>query len=285
MCYILNMTQLTTTILLAPSGSGKTTFIQKRQLAEAYLPKPQQSKHIDRDSITSQLLRDFRNNGGILRPDDQQQLNSIIAPERQIYRKQLLTALTNNTNDIIIDYPPTNSKDGDWAQEVITDSRQQGRHIILEGFTANPETTLARVLTRNSAGMANPEQELSMLDPSRKPFLSWLSTYRNMPDHFLRTAAIADEARLYDNNGTEPILIAEWQNGVCKILNQPAFDAFLHLREIDLASADFEARLTKSETINGVLQHTFANKVLQFYGPEAPASADNLSRLLHLRKS
>src|ERR1700722_9179418 len=130
------MEQPITTILMAPSGTGKSTRIQALQ------KNGLQFVHIDRDRITATLWYerfkgfpppDMRENGELI--------NWILVEGKRRYFNLVEQELTKATPHIIIDYPPDRPSNN-WTADTINMSINAGRKIVVEGIAADPIVTL-----------------------------------------------------------------------------------------------------------------------------------------------
>jgi len=253
------MAQPITTILLAPSGTGKTTRIER--MREAGL----KFVHINRDGITGDLFREHSiDPRRPLTQDDREGIYPLLEIGEQRYYESLERGFAAGTPHIVIDYPPGGSKK--WIPHTIALSKQAGRKIIVEGLLADPLITLPRVLQRNSKGLDLSSGGLEMMNPDRKYFMSWLGTYRTFPERFLEAAEAADEAHLYDTNLNDPRLIADWHNGQLFIKDETAFKSFRDLSLINPETARFDAKVTDTQIVNGIPFHSFAVSTSGFDG-------------------
>lgn len=260
------MPQPVTTIFLAPSGAGKTTTIDR--LARNALP----FAHVDRDRIMAGILDEFRLNSALcLGAEDRKRINQLCILADDKYAREFAGHVERQTPHLVVDQPPSSGQGEGWAVRAVKLSKDAGRQVIVEAITVNPEIALPRVLRRNSVGMDMISQRPDIMSSDGNYFRSWLFTYKNLPDQFLLAAEIADVARLHDNNGSEPRLIAEWQNGNCRIIDNAALHQFLRLKDVNPEAARFEARVTQSAVENGYLTHRFETTASRFFGPDAPS--------------
>ena len=257
------MERANTIILLAPSGAGKTTFIEDMKKNGI------EFTHIDRDKIIEQEIRNRQreSTGGYLGQED---LKAVLDVADQVYSELFCAAIKEKAH-VVVDYPPSSSGTK-LAIRAVTLSELVGRKVVVEGITSNPEVTLPRFLQRTSNGLDMVKLTPDIMKQDGIALRSWLTTYQTFSDEFLEVAAKADIAKLHDNNGDYPKLIAEWCNGDCRIIDASAYAEFERLRDVDPEYAHFEARVANSEIENGVLTHTFETTAFEFFGASKPTT-------------
>lgn len=254
---------LKTILFLAPSAAGKSTAVRELlQSGDAHL-------HLDRDEISWKIKSDYRAAAGLCGPLTPDVLGRLHRQGYEAYDQTLANALVNRTSDIIvIDFVPLPLPRG-WAEKTIRDCHQHGRSTHLEGLHINPELGLQRIMHRNTKG-----QDMTGKQPAiatdRRYFESWLQSYKHFPRQFMDAAAIADTAVLHDVSAPEKTVIARWDKGVCTVIDQKAFDAFLNLKNIALEAATFSITKMDTQTVDGVLVHDFTIDTSRFFGADVP---------------
>lgn len=234
-------------LLLAPSGSGKTTRIaQLRDEGKLF-------QHIDRDGITTSLLTKAGLDPRQMQrmPEEHAKINAILRTEQlPAYYEAVRTALfATNAQAVVVDYPP--GRDNGWLGATITMARQAGHRVVLEGFHVAPELGMRRVLERNTRGMTRAAAE-SQLGASEHLKMT-MATYQAFPEQFLYAVNRVDQAVLFDNtSGTSRPAIATWLAGKRQIHDQRVFRSFMALRSLDLARVRYDATIIAEERQEGV---------------------------------
>lgn len=243
------------TLLIAPTGSGKSSFV-----ADA-LAKQADLAHIHRDGLAKSLIREAGIDPNLSQTPEQVKVTNLLLKKHldEAYFEVLTQYLSARGKDVIVDYYP--SRDMTWAEQTIKQAKAAGWHINLVGIYADPELTWRRSIERNCRGVDLSSLSPQILEPNGPYFKAWLNTYKIYPSIFSYLASFSvDEVFLWSNN-TSFKKLAVWRfDGFYwrpEIFDQDIYLEFRKLESLEIDKAQFTARCVSSGKVGGIWNHVF----------------------------
>ena len=189
------------TLVLAPMGAGKSTFVRRMQARDVSV------RHIDRDTIAGDALLRSTSSGRSLTIEDL--LAAQAVGERQFYA-ELESILSTSVPHVVVDYPPTYPA---WAPRTVALARGAGRMVQLIGIRVDALKCFDVARARNANTLLGVAVDF---DRNREMVRAWRLSYDLFPSQFCMAASLADTAYLYENQftGGKMWRVAQWRRAV-----------------------------------------------------------------------